>query len=109
MQAQFEGQLAHDQGVLAQSQVDLVRYQKLAEQNSIARQQYRMKSTSCSRTRTRRSSTRRRSISRGSTSFTAGSIAVTGRIGLRLVDPGNYIDTTNTTGIAVATQRSRSR
>ena len=29
---------------------------------------------------------------------------VTGRIGLRLVDPGNYIQTTNTTGIAVVTQ-----
>ena len=40
LQAQFEGQLAHDQGLLAQAQVDLARYQKLAEQNSIARQQY---------------------------------------------------------------------
>src|SRR5262245_17942990 len=40
LQAQYEGQLAHDQGVLAQSQIDLARYQKLAEQNSIARQQY---------------------------------------------------------------------
>jgi multidrug efflux system membrane fusion protein len=29
---------------------------------------------------------------------------VTGRIGLRLVDPGNYIQTTNTTGMAVVTQ-----
>src|SRR5208282_4916469 len=37
LQAQYEGQLARDQGLLAQAQVDLVRYQKLAEQNSIAR------------------------------------------------------------------------
>jgi multidrug efflux system membrane fusion protein len=29
---------------------------------------------------------------------------VTGRIGLRLVDPGNYVQTSNTTGIAVVTQ-----
>jgi multidrug efflux system membrane fusion protein len=29
---------------------------------------------------------------------------VAGRIGLRLVDPGNYLQATNTTGIAVATQ-----
>jgi len=29
---------------------------------------------------------------------------VTGRIGLRLVDPGNYLQTTNTTGVAVVTQ-----
>src|SRR6202035_1451942 len=39
-QAQFEGQLARDQSLLAQAQVDLTRYQKLSEQNSIARQQY---------------------------------------------------------------------
>ena len=38
-EAQYEGQLAHDQGLLKQAQVDLARYQKLAEQNSIARQQ----------------------------------------------------------------------
>jgi membrane fusion protein, multidrug efflux system len=29
---------------------------------------------------------------------------ITGRIGLRLVDPGNYVQTTNTTGLAVVTQ-----
>jgi membrane fusion protein, multidrug efflux system len=29
---------------------------------------------------------------------------VTGRIGLRLVDPGNYVQTTNTTGLVVLTQ-----
>ena len=29
---------------------------------------------------------------------------MTGRIGLRLVDPGNYVQTTNSTGIAVVTQ-----
>jgi multidrug efflux system membrane fusion protein len=29
---------------------------------------------------------------------------VTGRVGLRLVDPGNYVQTTNTGGIAVITQ-----
>ena len=29
---------------------------------------------------------------------------VTGRIGLRLVDPGNYVQTSDTTGIAVVTQ-----
>jgi multidrug efflux system membrane fusion protein len=37
--AQAEGQLAHDQGLLAQAQTDLKRYQGLLAQNSIARQQ----------------------------------------------------------------------
>ncbi len=36
---QAQAQLAHDQGLLAEAQVDLTRYQTLARQNSIARQQ----------------------------------------------------------------------
>ncbi|MGA7431126.1 MAG: biotin/lipoyl-binding protein, partial [Xanthobacteraceae bacterium] len=39
LKEQYEGQLAHDQGLLAQAQLDLKRYQTLAAQNSIARQQ----------------------------------------------------------------------
>lgn len=34
-----QAQLSHDQGVLAEAQVDLTRYQLLAQQNSIAKQQ----------------------------------------------------------------------
>jgi len=36
---QYSGQLARDQAILEKDRVDLARYQKLAEQNSIARQQ----------------------------------------------------------------------
>jgi multidrug efflux system membrane fusion protein len=36
---EVQAQLAHDQGVLAEAQVDLARYQLLAQQNSIAKQQ----------------------------------------------------------------------
>src|ERR1700689_3174739 len=39
LKAQYQGQLAHDQGLLAQAQLDLTRYHTLAQQNSIARQQ----------------------------------------------------------------------
>ena len=39
LKAQYEGQLAHDQGLLQQAQSDLVRYQTLVAQNSIAKQQ----------------------------------------------------------------------
>jgi membrane fusion protein, multidrug efflux system len=105
LQAQFEGQLAHDQGLLAQSQIDLARYQKLAEQNSIARQQYEDQVYIVQQ-------------NQGTVKLDQAQIdqqklniiycrivsPVTGRIGLRLVDPGNYIQTTNSTGIAVVTQ-----
>lgn len=36
---QYSGQLARDQAILDRDRIDLTRYQKLAEQNSIARQQ----------------------------------------------------------------------
>jgi multidrug efflux system membrane fusion protein len=105
LQSQYEGQLAHDQGVLAQSQIDLARYQKLAEQNSIARQQYEDQVYIVQQ-------------NQGTVKLDQAQIdqqklniiycrivsPVTGRIGLRLVDPGNYIQTTVTTGIAVVTQ-----
>ncbi len=104
-QAQFEGQLAHDQGVLAQAQVDLARYQKLAEQNSIARQQYEDQIYIVQQ-------------DQGTVKLDQAQIdqqklnviychivsPVTGRVGLRLVDPGNYVQTTNSTGLAVIAQ-----
>src|SRR5271170_2227292 len=105
LQAQFEGQLARDQGILAQAQVDLTRFQKLAEQNSIARQQYEDQIYIVQQ-------------DQGTVKLDQAQIdkqklnvlychivsPVTGRIGLRLVDPGNYVQTTNTTGLAVVTQ-----
>jgi membrane fusion protein, multidrug efflux system len=105
LQAQYEGQLARDQGILAQAKVDLARYQKLAEQNSIARQQYEDQIYIVQQ-------------DEGTVKLDQAQIdqqklnvlychivsPVTGRIGLRLVDPGNYVQTTNSTGLAVVTQ-----
>jgi membrane fusion protein, multidrug efflux system len=105
LQAQFEGQLARDQGILAQARVDLTRYQKLAEQNSIARQQYEDQIYIVQQ-------------DEGTVKLDQAQIdqqklnvlychivsPVTGRIGLRLVDPGNYIQTSTSTGLAVVTQ-----
>jgi multidrug efflux system membrane fusion protein len=105
LQSQYEGQLARDQGVLAQAQVDLARYQKLAEQNSIARQQYEDQVYIVQQ-------------DEGTVKLDQAQIdqqklnviychivsPVTGRVGLRLIDPGNYIQTSNSTGIAVVTQ-----
>jgi multidrug efflux system membrane fusion protein len=103
--AQFEGQLARDQGILAQAQVDLARYQKLSEQNSIARQQYEDQVYIVQQ-------------DQGTVKLDQAQIdqqalnilychivsPVTGRIGLRLVDPGNYVQATTSTGLAVVTQ-----
>jgi membrane fusion protein, multidrug efflux system len=103
--AQFEGQLAHDQGLLAQAQTDLKRYQTLLAQNSIARQQaedqvfivQQYEGTV--------------KVDQAQIDAQALNIAychivspVTGRIGLRLVDPGNYVQTSTASSIAVVTQ-----
>ncbi len=105
LQAQYEGQLAHDQGVLAQSQIDLTRYQKLAEQNSIARQQYEDQVYIVQQNQgTVKLDQAQIDQQKLNVIYCRIVSPVTGRIGLRLVDPGNYIQTTNTTGIAVVTQ-----
>jgi membrane fusion protein, multidrug efflux system len=105
LQAQYEGQLAHDQGLLAQSQIDLARYQKLAEQNSIARQQYEDQVYIVQQNQgTVKLDQAQIDQQKLNVIYCRIVSPVTGRIGLRLVDPGNYIQTTVTTGIAVVTQ-----
>ncbi len=102
---QAQGQLARDQALLADAKLDLVRYRTLAEQDSIAKQQY---------------DTQRYLVhqdegivkldqgnldsAKVNLIYTRITAPVAGRIGLRLVDPGNIVQTTDTTGIAVITQ-----
>jgi membrane fusion protein, multidrug efflux system len=104
-QAQFEGQLARDQGILAQAQVDLTRYQKLAEQNSIARQQYEDQVYIVQQDQgTVKLDQAQVDQQKLNVIYCHIVSPVTGRIGLRLVDPGNYVQTGNVTGLAVVTQ-----
>jgi len=105
LREQYQGQLAHDQGLLAQAQMDLTRYQTLAQQNSIAKQQAEDQVFIVQQYE-------------GSVKQDQGLVdsenlniaychivsPVTGRVGLRLVDPGNYVQTASSTGIAVLTQ-----
>jgi multidrug efflux system membrane fusion protein len=105
LKEQYEGQLAHDQGLLAQAQLDLKRYQTLAAQNSIARQQAEDQVFIVQQYE---GSVKQ---DQGLIDAQALNIAychivspITGRIGLRLVDPGNYVQTTTSTGLAVITQ-----
>ncbi|MGO9326796.1 MAG: efflux RND transporter periplasmic adaptor subunit, partial [Steroidobacteraceae bacterium] len=102
LQAQYEGQLARDQGLLAQAQVDLARYQKLAEQNSIARQQYEDQVYIVQQDQgTVKLDQAQVDQQKLNVIYCHIVSPVTGRVGLRLVDPGNYVQTSNSTGIAV--------
>jgi membrane fusion protein, multidrug efflux system len=104
-QQQYEGQLAHDQGLLDQARLDLTRYQTLVQQNSIARQQAEDQAFVVKQyegsviTDQAQIDTQKLNLA-----YCHIVSPVTGRVGLRLVDPGNYVQTTNTTGLAVLTQ-----
>ena len=104
-ESQFEGQLIHDQGLLEQAQTDLVRFQTLLKQNSIARQTaedqaFLVKQDQGS------VKTDQAQINTQKLNLVYARIVspIDGRVGLRLVDPGNYVQTSDTTGLAVLTQ-----
>ena len=105
LKEQYEGQLAHDQGLLAQAQMDQKRYQTLAQQNSIARQQAEdqvfIVQQYAGSVKQDQGLVDAQALN---ISYCRIVSPITGRVGLRLVDPGNYVQTTNTGGIAVITQ-----
>lgn len=101
---QYEGQLLRDQALLANAELDLKRYQTLWRQDSVAKQ-------------TLDTQTALVKQYQGNVKADEGLIQATkvnliyceitspvdGRVGLRLVDAGNLVQTTDTTGIAVVT------
>jgi membrane fusion protein, multidrug efflux system len=105
LKAQYEGQLAHDQGLLAQAQRDLVRYQTLLAQKSIAAQQAEDQEFIVQQYQgTVKLDQAQVDTQSLNIAYCHILSPVTGRIGLRLVDPGNYVQTTTASSIAVVTQ-----
>ena len=102
---QAQGTLAHDQGLLEQARSDSARYQLLSRQNSIAQQQaadelFLIKQYQGSIV------TDQAAIDSARLNLAYCHIVspVDGRVGIRLVDPGNYVQTTDTAGLFVVTQ-----
>jgi len=102
---QFEGQLARDQALLDNARVDLQRFRVLWSQNSIAKQ---MLDTQESLVRQDEGAVKNdQGLIEGvkvQLIYCRITAPVSGRVGLRLVDPGNFVQTTDTTGIVVLTQ-----
>jgi multidrug efflux system membrane fusion protein len=102
---QYEGQLARDQGLLDQAKFDLIRYQTLLQQNSIARQtaedQKFLVQQDEGTVRADQGLLEAQKVNLAYCHITA---PVDGRVGLRQVDPGNYVQTSDTNGIVVLTQ-----
>jgi multidrug efflux system membrane fusion protein len=102
---QAQGTLAHDQGLLAQAQSDLKRYQTLGRQDSIAQQQlddqkFLVQQDSGT------VQTDQGTVDTAKLNLTYCHIVspIDGQVGLRLVDQGNYIQTSSTSGLVVITQ-----
>ncbi len=100
-----QGTLAHDQALLAASRIDLARYQKLASQDSIARQQV---DTQAALVKQYEGSvlSDQGSVDTQKTNLIYCHITapVAGRVGLRQVDQGNYVTPSLTNGLVVITQ-----
>lgn len=99
---QYTGQLERDEALLANARLDLQRYQTLWKQNSVAKQTLDTQVALVHQYE-------------GSVKLDQGLIATTqlnlvychitapvnGRIGLRLVDPGNFVQTADTSGLFI--------
>lgn len=102
---QAEGQLARDQALLKNAELDLERYKVLVEQDSAPRQQL---DTQAALVRQYEGGVK---VDQGQVDnaklqlvYSRITAPISGTIGLRLVDPGNIVHATDTNGIAVITQ-----
>ena len=103
--AQAQGQLAKDQALLAQAQGDLARYQQLAKQDSIAQQQVTDQMALVAQDKAAIAADQAMvKTAELNVAYTHIVSPVTGRAGLRLVDPGNYLQPSDASGIVVITQ-----
>ncbi len=103
--AQAEGQLARDQAFLSNAKIDLERYRALWKQDSVSRQQL---DTQEALVRQYEGTVKadKAAIDNAKLQLTYCRIVspINGRVGLRLVDPGNMVRAADTTGLMVITQ-----
>jgi len=102
---QAEGSLQHDQGVLAQARMDLQRYQLAWDRNAIAKQQLDDQAATVAQYEGTVKA------DQGTVSYDQVQLAychivapITGRVGLRLVDPGNTVFSGTASALVVITQ-----
>jgi multidrug efflux system membrane fusion protein len=102
---QAQGQLARDRAQLANANVDLARYQTLLTQDSIARQNVdAQKSTVAQLEAALEVDQAAIDSARLNLTYSRITAPITGRVGLRLVDVGNVVTASSSTGLVVITQ-----
>jgi membrane fusion protein, multidrug efflux system len=102
---QAEGQLARDQALLKEGQVDLERYQAAYNRNAIAQQQVVDQEQLVKQTEgTVKNDEGALENARVNLIYCHIKSPIDGRVGLRLVDPGNIVQANSTTPLVVVTQ-----
>jgi multidrug efflux system membrane fusion protein len=102
---QAQGQLVRDTALLHDAQIDLTRYRTLAEQDSIPQQQADTQAYLVRQYEgTVRSDQAMVDNARLNLEYCHIVAPVSGRVGLRQVDQGNYVQTSDPNGIVVITQ-----
>jgi multidrug efflux system membrane fusion protein len=102
---QAEGQLEHDKALLSDANLDLARYKEAFESNAIPKQQFD------TQTATVQQDEGTVKVDQGNLDNANVNLAyahitspIDGRVGLRLVDPGNIVQANGTTPLVVITQ-----
>ena len=102
---QAEGQLIKDQALLANARIDLERYRTLFQQDSIAKQQVDTQAALVQQYEgTVRSDQAMVDNARLQLSYARITAPISGRLGLRQVDPGNIVHAADANGVVVITE-----
>ena len=102
---QYEAQKEHDQALLENANIDLERYETLWKQDSIPQQQLATQQSLVKQDQAT-VDTDQAQIDATKLNITYCNITapIGGRVGLRLVDPGNYVQSTSSSGLLVIAQ-----
>jgi len=102
---QVEGQLAHDQAVLNEAKIDLDRYQQALNRNAIAKQQFDdQQQVVLQDEGTVKNDEGQLANAKVNLVYTHITAPIAGRVGLRLIDPGNIVQANSSTALVVITQ-----
>ncbi|HEY6454927.1 MAG TPA: efflux RND transporter periplasmic adaptor subunit [Steroidobacteraceae bacterium] len=103
--AQAQAALTRDQAMLADAQLDMKRYEDLIKQDSVSQQQVdTQRATVGQDTGTVASDKAQVKTAELNLAYTHITSPLDGRVGLRQVDPGNYVTPGDANGIVVVTQ-----
>jgi membrane fusion protein, multidrug efflux system len=102
---QAQGQLAKDQAALQNAQIDLQRYEQLITKNAVSQQILQTQRSTVTQAQAT-IKTDQANIDSAKLNLTYAHITapISGRIGLRLVDPGNFVSASSNTPLLVITQ-----